>query len=303
MKRLLLLILIFILTIASFADSELDSLLKDDEDIFAELASDDSGLEAKDAYVEELLGQAFLQHEESGKWLQIIEDTKIKEKDTIITMEDTAMKVRMEDETYINIGERTKIYFETLRGKPEEELISETGLKLVWGKVFSKVRKRVESGGKYEIEAGSVVAGVRGTGFGVEAIRDPNARGGLVVSVSVFEGLVAVREREDRELPGGESGSTPEELLLGENEEVVGLGSEDGFEIIELDGKAPENIEDMNNNDDDELSLPEASVPTDDNIGIDEILDEVESDVTGSDEERGSTGGPGEKVYLDSVPR
>jgi hypothetical protein len=92
----------------------------------------------------------------------------------------------MEDETFINVGSRTKLYFETLRGKPEEELISETGLKLAWGKVFSNVRKKLETGGKYEVEAGGIVAGVRGTQYLTSLTKVGE------VSVKVYEGNVFV---------------------------------------------------------------------------------------------------------------
>lgn len=322
MKKIIIFILLLILTLSSFTASELDSLLKDDEDIYSELTTDQFGLEAKEVLVEKLVGQAFLQPIESDKWFQIVENASINEKDTIITMENSSIKVRLEDETFINVGSRTKLYFDTLRGKPEQELISETGLKLAWGKVFSSVRKKVEAGGKYEIEAGSVVAGVRGTQYTTELSRAGK------ISVKVYDGNVFViplevhkkREIERKKNQGEkpEAGNTGEkkdvvdnkevEVIVGANEVIVVSKDGDAWNIDTHNDSAPIEINETNDASDEiediknELGLTEAGdtefQETEVVSNVSDILNEVIQDAISTAEEQTGTTEVDVNVYI-----
>lgn len=187
MKKLIIMISVIVLATSIFSASELDILLSEEEFILEDSVVEENGLVSKEVRVESLEGEAFVQRSGSTKWLQLIVDFPINEKDTLLTTENTSVKIKLEEEVYINVGENTRIYFDTLKGKPEMESLSETGLKLIFGKVFSNVRKKLETGGKYEIEAGSIVAGVRGTQY----LANFNKMG--TVNVKVYEGKVYCR--------------------------------------------------------------------------------------------------------------
>ncbi|MDN5304360.1 MAG: hypothetical protein PWP46_1244 [Fusobacteriaceae bacterium] len=189
MKKIILMIFYIIIFNFIFGASELDSLLQDDTEKFKDLLTEDTTNEVpKKAFVSKLNGQAFLKLDNDETWYQLVENAEIEEKMTILTTEKTTLSLKMEDGSFVNIGEKTKVYIESLKGRPQTEEITETGLNLLWGKIYSNVKKKVETGGKYEVKTGSVVAGVRGTKFTVSASRNGRS------NITVFSGVVGVRK-------------------------------------------------------------------------------------------------------------
>ncbi len=143
-------------------------------------------LEKKSGKVLSLKGQAFLQKDGGKSWLQLVKNALVEEKVTIVTMDDSEISIKLDNDITVNIGAKTKLYIESLKSKPKSEAINEAGLKLLFGKVYSNINKKLETGAKYEIKSGSVVAGVRGTRFLVT-----NLQGGKV-EIRVYEGFVVI---------------------------------------------------------------------------------------------------------------
>lgn len=183
MKKILIYFLL-VLNIFSASD-KIDELLKKDSENYATNQKSEA-LVSKNGKVEKLVGQAFLQRDGSKIWVQLVKNAQIEEKTTIITMDNSEIKIKLDKDISVNVGAKTKIYIENLKSKPKTEAITETGLKLMFGKVYSNINKKLETGAKFEIKSGSVVAGVRGTRFLVA-----NLQGGRV-EIKVYEGFVVI---------------------------------------------------------------------------------------------------------------
>lgn len=189
MKKIIFAIMFIFASAFMFSESKIDDLMKSDAEVHSDLSVKKSDAKvSKEAYVDKVTGQAFLKSDNSENWVQIVEKSVIKEKMSVITMENSKVKIKTKDGGFINLGQKTKVYFETMKGDPKKEEISETGIKLLWGKIYSNVKKKVESGGKYEVKTGSVVAGVRGTKFLVESEKDGKT------DLTVYEGKVAAKK-------------------------------------------------------------------------------------------------------------
>lgn len=180
MKKMIIFILISLSIIG--ANTKIDELLKNDSQ------NNSVSVEAvkKSGKVESLKGQAFLQKDGSTVWLQLVKNALIDEKSTIVTMDNSEIKIKLDNDILVNVGEKSKLYIENLKSKPKSKEITEAGLKLLFGKVYSNISKKLETGAKYEIKSGSVVAGVRGTRFLVT-----NLKGGIV-EVRVYDGFVVI---------------------------------------------------------------------------------------------------------------
>lgn len=181
MKKYIIYILLILNVFA--ATNKVEDLLKTDSQKNSKVTE---GLVKKQGKIEKLIGQAFLQKDGSTVWLQLVENTMIDEKVTIVTMADSELKLKLDNDISVNIGAKTKLYIDSLKSKPKSESLTETGLKLLFGKVYSNINKKLETGAKYEIKSGSVVAGVRGTRFLVT-----NLQGGRV-EIKVYEGFVVI---------------------------------------------------------------------------------------------------------------
>lgn len=180
MKKIIIFILISLSILG--ANNKIDDLLKNDAQNNTTLVE----TAKKSGKIENLKGQAFLQKDGSTVWLQLVKNALIEEKSTIVTMDNSEIKIRLDNDILVNVGEKSKLYIENLKSKPKSEVISEAGLKLLFGKVYSNISKKLETGAKYEIKSGSVVAGVRGTRFLVT-----NLKGGIV-EVRVYDGFVII---------------------------------------------------------------------------------------------------------------
>lgn len=180
MKKIIIFILISLSILG--ANNKIDDLLKNDAQNNTTLVE----TAKKSGKIENIKGQAFLQKDGSTVWLQLVKNALIEEKSTIVTMDNSEIKIRLDNDILVNVGEKSKLYIENLKSKPKLEVISEAGLKLLFGKVYSNISKKLETGAKYEIKSGSVVAGVRGTRFLVT-----NLKGG-VVEVRVYDGFVII---------------------------------------------------------------------------------------------------------------
>ena len=183
MKKLLIYFLLIVNVF--YADSKIDDLLKSDSQKYM-TAESNKDLVKKSGKIEKIVGQAFLQKDGSKSWVQLVKNSKIEENVTIVTMADSEIKLKLDNDITVNLGAKSKIHIDNLKSKPKSEAVTEAELKLLFGKVYSTINKKLETGAKYEIKSGSVVAGVRGTKFLVT-----NLKGGKV-EIKVNEGFVVV---------------------------------------------------------------------------------------------------------------
>ena len=181
MKKIIIYLMLIINIFAT--NSKVGDLLKNDGQ---KTTVTNQNLEKKSGKVLSLKGQAFLQKDGGKSWLQLVKNALVEEKVTIVTMDDSEISLKLDNDITVTVGAKTKLYIESLKSKPKSEAINEAGLKLLFGKVYSNINKKLETGAKYEIKSGSVVAGVRGTRFLVT-----NLQGGKV-EIRVYEGFVVI---------------------------------------------------------------------------------------------------------------
>jgi hypothetical protein len=101
--------------------------------------------------------------------------------DEIITKADSEVSLTLNDNTTIHVSANTDIKIEKL--KPNETKGFFSRMKLLAGKILSEVEKLSDSKSEFEIEAGGVLCGIRGTAFEVK-IQDDE------VTTDTFHGLV-----------------------------------------------------------------------------------------------------------------
>lgn len=214
-------IIYFLLLFNMFsATANIDNLLKSDKENFTETVEKDKVLVKKQGKVEKLVGQAFLRKDGGTSWYQLVQNTMVDEKVTIITMEKSELKIKLDNDIYVNVGPKTKLYIENLKSKPKTEAINEAGLKLLFGKVYSSINKKLETGAKYEIKSGSVVAGVRGTKFLV--INYSNGS----TEIKVYDGFVAINNTIDQK-----------QFTIVKNEKVIIQKTGKAEEILKFEEK------------------------------------------------------------------
>jgi hypothetical protein len=251
MKKLL---VFFTLIFTIFAEASLDDLLSGED--YSGLLTEET-METKEGHIKTLVGEAYLEYNES--WLQLVEKDAITEGDTMITLDNTKVEVSMDNDIDVVIGEKSKVYFENMKGDIKKEELNDTNMQLVFGTVYSNIRRKLTSGGKFEISSGSVVAGVRGTRFKIRAFK--NGR----VMVKVFSGIVQIFDKRTGDMKDVKE---KEFIILKTNGETEEFGTHDGSEenmdnFMEMDfGDLEEEI----------LSIKDSII--DDDI-IDDIKDRI----------------------------
>lgn len=188
MKKLIIFILIHIFI---YSEDGLGDLLETEDysvDTLLEENMVDRGID-----VESIIGEAYL--EEGGdNYLQLVQGDNINKGETMITLDNTKVDLAFDKDIEVIIGEKSKVYFENLRGDYRLDEINDSSMELLFGKVYSNIKRKLKKGGKYEIKSGSVVAGVRGTKFTITSYKDGR------IEVKVFEGIVTVFNKENEEV-------------------------------------------------------------------------------------------------------
>ncbi|MGM0508816.1 MAG: FecR family protein [Fusobacteriota bacterium] len=171
MKRKICFMIVFLTVISfnSFGMDDLEGLLMSDEsNLEAELLREEKAKgDIVTGEVRELRGQAVMKNDEEEVWKQIFKGMEISEGSTIVTMENSQVKIELLDGSIVDLRPKTQAYFKTLRQNPDQKELTETGIKLFMGKIYSNVKKIVDTGSKYKVETSSATAGVRGTKFTV----------------------------------------------------------------------------------------------------------------------------------------
>lgn len=113
------------------------------------------------------------------------EDQVVLAGDTIVTGPGAEVSLVLNSMTMVQVSESSQVTVDALARKGSKGFLSR--LKLVFGKVLSQVEKLGSSHSTFEVEAGGVVCGVRGTAFEVSAE-------GSNIQDSTFEGKVEMRK-------------------------------------------------------------------------------------------------------------
>ncbi|BDU49801.1 FecR family protein [Haliovirga abyssi] len=192
MKRILMILLglMLVVNMGVFAQGDdLESLLQEDDTSLEQqllgTAEKKSG-DLMGGSVKDIIGQAVLQYPNEKVWKQVYKGMGVKEGTTVVTMENSEAKIELENGAIIDLRPKTQAIFNTLREDPEKKEMTETGIQLFVGKIYSNVKKLVKTGSKYEVKTGSATAGVRGTKFTVAV----NETGDT--EITTYEGTVAV---------------------------------------------------------------------------------------------------------------
>jgi hypothetical protein len=109
------------------------------------------------------------------------EDQVVVSGDTIVTGPGAEVSLVLNSMTMVQVSENSRVTVDALARKGSKGFLSR--LKLVAGKVLSQVEKLASSHSTFEVEAGGVVCGVRGTAFEV-------SNDGSTITDSTFEGKV-----------------------------------------------------------------------------------------------------------------
>jgi hypothetical protein len=113
------------------------------------------------------------------------EEDSVEEGDTVVTGAGSEATLTLNEDTLFKLSENSKVVIGKLVPHGEQGFWSR--LRLLGGKVLSEVEKLTETRSTFEIEAGGVVCGVRGTAFEV-------VNTGSDVQTNTFHGLVEVKE-------------------------------------------------------------------------------------------------------------
>jgi len=120
----------------------------------------------------------------SGKKTRIArKDSSVVEGERIVTAQDAKATLQLFDGSELAISPKTDFQLTKLQKPSGEDKILH--FKLFVGRLFAKVKKLASSKSSFEVEAGGVVCGVRGTQFGLEYDPGKNKLG-----LGVYEGSV-----------------------------------------------------------------------------------------------------------------
>ena len=141
--------------------------------------------DSSNAVVSVLIGKAKVMAKGNKKWSFISQGYSASQGDRIKTGPDSRIEITLPDKSSIRLASNSEIflndtYFNSTTGGKK------MSVKLMLGKLWSKVSNLVDAESKFEVETHNAVAGVRGTVFRVNANEDKS------VVVKVYTGAVAV---------------------------------------------------------------------------------------------------------------
>ena len=162
--------------------------------------------------VEDLTGTASVQRAD-GTTEAAKEGIELAPGDGIRVEADSSVVLMLNDDTSVQLGAGAQLQVSSLEAQPRDGFLSR--LKLLGGRILAQVQKLGESRSTFEVEAGGVVCGVRGTAFEMDLqgddleTRTPEGEvavssGGKTESVragyafAFHRGLLRTRRRLDR---------------------------------------------------------------------------------------------------------
>jgi hypothetical protein len=101
-----------------------------------------------------------------SKTVTLHQDSKVHEGETLTTAKDAKATVRLFDGSELQVKPETKVVLAKVQKSGAADKVLK--FKLLLGKLFASVQKLASSKSSFEIEAGGVVCGVRGTQYEVD---------------------------------------------------------------------------------------------------------------------------------------
>jgi hypothetical protein len=121
------------------------------------------------AQIDSFRGSVAIKKFNKKTWESITKNTVVQEGDEVLTLEKSYVVIKFPDGSMTKITENTQVLFEKLRVSKEGKIL--VSIVIQKGGTYNIVQKMM-AGSSFEVKAGSVTAGVRGTEFGVENIDD-----------------------------------------------------------------------------------------------------------------------------------
>lgn len=157
------------------------------------------------------------------------------EGDRIITGADSWVKLEIDGDKEIKLGDNTQISMSELKGSIKNQ-DDRTGISLFSGKIWTRIKKALNVKSKYEIKTPTTVMGVRGTVFfaGVD---------GDQTDVAVLEGTVAVTASIPVPQPDGSEEQQELEVVLQQNQQMTLDGTVQSPEDLQVEPVTPETLD------------------------------------------------------------
>jgi ferric-dicitrate binding protein FerR (iron transport regulator) len=148
--------------------------------------------------LEDLQGNVQVREAGTSSWVRAEEGQVLEGGDQVRTGDQGKATLSLAGETNLQLGPKGDLTVEEISGNGQGGFVSR--LKLLTGKFLADVKKNITaSRSTFEVEAGGVVCGVRGTVFEIEA--DPER-----FDLCVHEGGVQIQEgKEHRLVKGGQA--------------------------------------------------------------------------------------------------
>lgn len=251
-KIILFLFIIHIFSFSIFAADEVETLLGEPK----KTTQKKIDFKPSEGVVVGLKGQVFIKYDGDKIWKQLLKGDKIREKSTVITMEESEITIKLTNDANATILPKSRAYMTSLKVNPKVDTITETEIKLMVGKVYSNIKKSLENGSRYEVKTGSATAGVRGTQFTVWVDKLGNS------GVSVFKGIVAFGNNADGKI-----------FLIREKEKMTIDNKGENKPVEENKDVPPEEVKE-----DDEKNKEQSTEENDKKDIIDEKVKEIEID-------------------------
>jgi len=139
-------------------------------------------------------GQVQVKTAKGHKTKKAQKDMTVFEGDRIITQDQSSAVLRLFDGSSLDISANTEFVLSKLqKPSPQDKVIQ---FKLIVGELLAAVEKLTTSKSSFEIEAGGVVCGVRGTRFSMKSSGGHKPQ----VDLHVFEGIVYVVDSKGNKL-------------------------------------------------------------------------------------------------------
>lgn len=172
------------------------------------------------ATIDSFKGSVAYKKEGKQVWEPIKSNTTLQEGDEILTLEKAYVVVKFPDGSMTKISENTQVLFERLRQSKDGRILVSIVIKK--GGTYNVVQKMV-AGSSFEVKAGSVTAGVRGTKFELSTMDEKPV-------LKVWEGQVLAFFDDNFVVPVYEGQKLAYELFKGVLEDMSQL-----FDSIQLE--------------------------------------------------------------------
>ena len=189
------------------------SVVEEDETVFSEEMS---------AAVDSFKGSVAIKKVGKKTWESVKASSKVQEGDEVLTLEKSYAVVKFPDGSMTKISENTQVLFEKLRKSKDGKIL--VSIVIQKGGTYNVVQK-VVTGSSFEVKAGSVTAGVRGTTFGVEYLEEtPVVKVWEGEVFTFFEDAFVIPVTQGQEIAYQPGMQLPEDITpLLENTQIVPL--------------------------------------------------------------------------------